>query len=103
MKSKWPYFVTNQPQAPNADLEVKDKYTGEVATRVAMADAATIDRAIAAAVDAAEPMRPSWRVDNMPYGGVKDSGLGREGIRFAMDDMTEIRNLVIRAPEGMIA
>lgn len=41
---------------------------------------------------------PSWRVDNMPYGGVKESGLGREGIRFAMEDMTEIRNLVIRTP-----
>ncbi len=39
---------------------------------------------------------PSYRVDNMPYGGVKDSGLGREGIRFAMEDMTEIRNLVVR-------
>ena len=39
---------------------------------------------------------PSYRVDNMPYGGVKDSGLGREGIRFAIEDMTEIRNLVIR-------
>ncbi len=39
---------------------------------------------------------PSWRVDNMPYGGVKDSGLGREGVKFAMEDMTEIRNLVIR-------
>ena len=41
---------------------------------------------------------PSFRVDNMPYGGVKDSGFGREGIRFAMDDMSEIRNLVIRTP-----
>ena len=43
---------------------------------------------------------PSWRVDNMPYGGVKDSGLGREGVRFAMEDMTEIRNLVIRTPSS---
>ncbi len=43
---------------------------------------------------------PSWRVDNMPYGGVKDSGLGREGIRFAIEDMTELRHLVIRTPLG---
>ncbi len=41
---------------------------------------------------------PSWRVDHMPYGGVKDSGLGREGIRYAIEDMTEIRMLVIRTP-----
>lgn len=40
---------------------------------------------------------PSYRVDNMPYGGVKDSGIGREGIVFAMEDMSEIRNLVIRS------
>src|SRR5688572_7885384 len=43
---------------------------------------------------------PSYRVDNMPYGGVKESGLGREGVRFAMEDMTEIRNLVIRRGAG---
>ena len=41
---------------------------------------------------------PSWRVDNMPYGGVKDSGLGREGIRWAIADMTEERLMVIRTP-----
>lgn len=41
---------------------------------------------------------PSWRVDHMPYGGVKDSGLGREGVRYAIEDMTELRLLVIRNP-----
>lgn len=43
---------------------------------------------------------PSWRVDHMPYGGVKDSGLGREGVRFAIEDMTELRLLVIRNPNN---
>ena len=43
---------------------------------------------------------PSWRVDHMPYGGVKESGLGREGIRFAMEEMTEIRLFVLRTPPG---
>ena len=41
---------------------------------------------------------PSWRVDHMPYGGVKDSGFGREGIRYAMEDMTEMRMMVVRTP-----
>lgn len=39
---------------------------------------------------------PSWRVDHMPYGGVKDSGIGREGVRYAIEHMTEPRLLVIR-------
>lgn len=39
---------------------------------------------------------PSFRVDNMPYGGIKQSGVGREGVRYAIADLTELRLLVIR-------
>ena len=38
---------------------------------------------------------PGYRIDHMPYGGVKDSGLGREGIKYAIEHMTELRTLVI--------
>ena len=57
MKTEWPLFVANEAEQPNLDLDVTDKYTGEVFAKVALADAATIDRAIAAAAAAAEPMR----------------------------------------------
>jgi acyl-CoA reductase-like NAD-dependent aldehyde dehydrogenase len=42
---------------------------------------------------------PSWRADQMPYGGSKDSGLGREGVRWAIESMTDVRLLVIRTPK----
>ena len=38
---------------------------------------------------------PTWRIDAMPYGGVKDSGLGREGPRYTIEEMTELKLLVI--------
>lgn len=57
LKETYPYYLANAPVDANADLEVTNKYTGDVATRVALADAAVIDQAIAAAVDAAEPCR----------------------------------------------
>ncbi|MBE0506397.1 MAG: aldehyde dehydrogenase family protein [Marinospirillum sp.] len=63
LQASYPFYLANEALSPNQDLVVYDKYTGEAATRVAMADAATIDQAIAAAAAAAEPMRklPSWK------------------------------------------
>lgn len=63
MKSAYPYYLANRPVEANRDLEVVDKHTGEVATRVAQADDAAVDRAIAAAVEAAPAMArlPSHR------------------------------------------
>ena len=40
---------------------------------------------------------PVFRVDNMPYGGVKQSGFGREGVRYAMEEMSEIRLIVLNS------
>ena len=39
---------------------------------------------------------PSFRVDQMPYGGNRESGLGREGVKYAMEDMTNIQMVAIR-------
>ena len=52
----YPYFLANKAHQPNSDLEVLDKYSGRVAARVALADAKTIEKAIAAAVKAEAPM-----------------------------------------------
>jgi acyl-CoA reductase-like NAD-dependent aldehyde dehydrogenase len=41
---------------------------------------------------------PTYRIDHMPYGGVKDSGIGREGLRWAIEDMTELKLLVLAQP-----
>ncbi|MBX3069632.1 MAG: aldehyde dehydrogenase family protein [Thermomicrobiales bacterium] len=43
---------------------------------------------------------PTYRIDHMPYGGVKDSGLSREGLRYAIEDMTEMRLLVVNRLES---
>ncbi len=42
---------------------------------------------------------PTYRIDHMPYGGSKDSGMGREGLRYAIEDMTELRIMVLAQPE----
>jgi len=62
-RDSYPLFLANAPVATNADLAVSHKVTGETVTRVALADAATLDRAVAAAAEAAPAMAalPSWR------------------------------------------
>ncbi|HON68933.1 MAG TPA: aldehyde dehydrogenase family protein, partial [Phycisphaerae bacterium] len=57
LHDQYPMYVANQPEQPNFDLEVRDKYTGDVVTRVPRASRETLERAIAAAADAARPMR----------------------------------------------
>lgn len=57
INANYPYYLANRPQQPNSDLAVTDKYRGEVATRVALADAAVLDQAIAATARVAAPMR----------------------------------------------
>jgi acyl-CoA reductase-like NAD-dependent aldehyde dehydrogenase len=42
---------------------------------------------------------PTYRMDSMPYGGVKESGLGREGVRFAIEEMTEVRMMAVNLGE----
>jgi glyceraldehyde-3-phosphate dehydrogenase (NADP+) len=42
---------------------------------------------------------PTYRIDHMPYGGVKDSGQGREGLRWSIEDMTELRIMVLAQPQ----
>ena len=46
LKSRYPYYLANQPIETGADLAVLDKYSGKIATRVAMADAKAIDAAM---------------------------------------------------------
>ena len=43
---------------------------------------------------------PLWRADLMPYGGLKGSGIGKEGIRYAVDEMTETKSVVIHGLDG---
>ena len=57
LKSQYPYYLANKAVAANADLPVIDKYSGEVATKVALADEKAIDKAIGAAVEATEAFR----------------------------------------------
>jgi acyl-CoA reductase-like NAD-dependent aldehyde dehydrogenase len=39
---------------------------------------------------------PTFRVDHMPYGGVKESGMGREGVKYAIEELTELKLVVVK-------
>ena len=68
LKDTYPLYLNNKAVQSNTDLAVTDKYTGEVAFRVALADSKTIDVAIAGAVKAAE--HPPCRIFLCPVAGV---------------------------------
>ena len=74
LKSSYPLYLANEALTPNQDLEVTDKYSGKVATRVAMADATTIDRAIGAAVETGKP--EACRYIAIPNPAAYSSGSG---------------------------
>jgi len=105
MKSAYPYYLANRPVEANRDLEVVDKHTGEVATRVAQADDAAVDRAIAAAVEAAPAMArlPSHRRRDI-LNGCADRFEARfdelaeillvEGGKVIMDARGEVQRLI---------
>ena len=57
LRDTYPYYLANRAVQANTDLEVTDKYTGKVATRVAQADAAAIHAAIDAAVKSQKALR----------------------------------------------
>ena len=57
LKESYPYYLANKAETPNTDLVVTDKFSGEVATRVALADEKTINSAISKAVAATTAMR----------------------------------------------
>jgi acyl-CoA reductase-like NAD-dependent aldehyde dehydrogenase len=96
LKPAYPLYLANLAQQPNEDLAVTNKFSGEVACRVALADTALIDQAIAAAVAAEVPMR---RLAAYERKAVLEHCVKRfRERRFAIEDMTVIRNLVIRNP-----
>jgi acyl-CoA reductase-like NAD-dependent aldehyde dehydrogenase len=85
LKQRYPFYLANRPQQPNADLPVEDKYTGEVVARVARADAGVLEQAIAAAASAARPMR---RMAPWQRKAVLNRVLA--GCRKRCDELTEV-------------
>jgi len=86
LKDAYPYYLAGRPVRAEAQLPVTNKYTGEVATRVAKADASVIDEAIAAAVDAFDACRtmPAYARTAVPNHLVARMSERREEIAHAL-------------------
>ena len=81
-------------------MELRAPSDGRLLARIVQTRREHVEGAIQAAGEAFEVTRelgdaPSFRIGHMPYGGVNDSGLGREGVRCAIEEMTERKILVM--------
>jgi len=120
MTHKHPFMIGSEWRETTHTLPVTNPYSQEVFAEVSLAGTAEIDGAQSGADNGLQAgvftnqldkaMRafnqlevggvvlndvPTFRVDNMPYGGVKDSGFGREGLKYSIEEMTEIKLLVM--------
>jgi len=86
LQGSYPLYLANRAQTPNTDLEVTDKFTGKVATRVPLAGADLIDRAFAAAAAAMPAMRkyPAWKRREVLEHCVKRFGERAEELAMAL-------------------
>ena len=83
---EFPFYLAGKPGRSDQSLDVINPYDGSTVGRPARL--LEVGGVIVNDV-------PTWRIDQMPYGGVKDSGPGREGPRYTIEEMTEPRLLVI--------
>jgi acyl-CoA reductase-like NAD-dependent aldehyde dehydrogenase len=81
--------------------EIKNPYTHELVGSYFQAGAEQVEQAFQSAHEAflrnreLTPAARTFRVENMPYGGIKLSGFGREGVKYAMEEMTERKTLIV--------
>jgi len=100
----WAYYVGNTRRTDGTPIEVRACYDGSLVGTTFRPPDEAIEEAVNSAVTAFEKLEvggvvandvPTFRADHMPYGGTKDSGTGREGARYAIEEMTERKILVL--------
>jgi acyl-CoA reductase-like NAD-dependent aldehyde dehydrogenase len=96
--SQTPNSADSEWRAAAESYEVRDPYRNTVVAKAPRSALTDLDDALDAAVKAKDKAAATpafecaaWRTDQLAYGGVKDSGIGREGPRYSIRDMTEER------------